>query len=193
MIWMGIGWVETILIILLIFPPTWALGMLSSRQMSLAARTLWVVIIVVIPLLGPLSFFFSQSGRSESQWLTSTFITPTPVWHCSPSIISRFRDNRPLEPQTDTSATTYHRPIPPQSIRTPPRNTRSNPDDPAHHYSTPAIRKSREFARHTIARSSFIPSAFRTHTTSMKQFGRIRNRKFPWVVRVLSHHPVNAL
>jgi hypothetical protein len=46
--------------------PVWALFRLRSSQVSGLALVLWVIVIIVIPLLGPLAFFIVRPGHSES-------------------------------------------------------------------------------------------------------------------------------
>ena len=64
---MSIGAWEILILLLVIALPIWVLFRLRSSQVSGLALVLWVIVIIVIPLLGPLAFFIVRPGHSESQ------------------------------------------------------------------------------------------------------------------------------
>jgi len=62
----SIGPTEILILLLVIALPVWALFRLRSSQVSGLALVLWVIVIIAIPLLGPLAFFIVRPGHSES-------------------------------------------------------------------------------------------------------------------------------
>lgn len=63
----SLGPSELLVLLFVVALPVWALFRLRSAHVGALASALWAIVIIAVPLLGPVAFFIVRPRHSESR------------------------------------------------------------------------------------------------------------------------------